>query len=148
MLPRNKTHDDGVLHIWFIFNLHTRVFCLYTTYSYFIFTHNFIEPLAKTMKNPYLLGGPASCSWWKIRIHSVPLSGNNCPTLWLLPLSPLSHPSVHITLFTMPTSTVTVFYVWDINALLHTIHVHADISIQQQRKVFFIINHVKTTILL
>jgi hypothetical protein len=28
----------------------------------------------------YLLGGPASCSWWQIPIHPGPQSGNNCPT--------------------------------------------------------------------
>jgi hypothetical protein len=58
-------HDDGVLHAWFIFNPNTKIM--------FVFTHiqilnihtmymNFIEPLAKATKNPYLLGGLASCS--------------------------------------------------------------------------------------
>jgi hypothetical protein len=40
----------------------------------------------------YLLGGPASCSWWQISIHPGPHSGNNCSTPWLWPLSHLSHP--------------------------------------------------------
>jgi hypothetical protein len=45
----------------------------------------------------HLLGGPASCSWLRIPIHPGPQSGKNCPTLWLLPPSPFSHPTVHIT---------------------------------------------------
>jgi hypothetical protein len=52
-------------------------------------TCSIIEPLAKNNKEPQL-GGPVSCSWGQISIHSGPLSGNNCPTLLLLPLSPLN----------------------------------------------------------
>jgi hypothetical protein len=58
------------------------------------------EPLAKVIKNPDLLGGPVFCSGWRIPIHSGPLPGNYCPTLWLLPLSPLPHPlSPHYTIY-------------------------------------------------
>jgi hypothetical protein len=88
--------------------------CIYATYRYLIFTQYtsnlFIEPLAKTLRNPYLLGGPASCLWWWIPIHYGPQPGTNCPTLQL---SPLSHPSALITLFTKTTSTITVFWVRD-----------------------------------
>ncbi len=40
-----------------------------------------IEPLVEIIKNPDLLGGPVSCSWWQIPIHSSPLPDSNCPTL-------------------------------------------------------------------
>ncbi len=111
-------HDNGAFRACFIFNLHTRVSFVFTQHTINRYLHNehavIIKPLAKITRNPsYILGRPASCSWWRIPIHSGPLSGNNCPTLWLLPLSPLSHPSAHITLFAMTTSTITVFFVWD-----------------------------------
>ncbi len=41
-----------------------------------------IKPLAEIIKHQDLLGGPISCSWWWIPIHSGPLPGSNCPTLW------------------------------------------------------------------
>jgi hypothetical protein len=59
-----------------------------------------IEPLVEIIRNPNLLGGPISCSWWLIPIHSGPLPGSNCPTLWLLTLSPFSHTlSPHYTIY-------------------------------------------------
>jgi hypothetical protein len=59
-----------------------------------------IEPLVEIIRNPNLLGGPISCSWWLIPIHSGPLPGSNCPTLWLLTLSPFSHIlSPHYTIY-------------------------------------------------
>ncbi len=83
---------------------------IYTMYMQFYWT------FCKKVREPQLIVGPISCSWWRIPIHSSPLSGSNCPSLWLLPLSPLSplsHPSAHITLFTMTTSTIMVFFVLD-----------------------------------
>ncbi len=101
-------HDDDALHAWFIFNLHTRTSFIFTRCTLIdictVYRQLLSKPLARKIKNPDLLWGPAACSWWLI--HSDPLSGNNCPTLWLLPLSPLSCPSVRITLFTMTTSTI------------------------------------------
>ncbi len=39
MDPRNETHDDSVIHSWFIFNLHTKsLICIYTAYRNLIFT--------------------------------------------------------------------------------------------------------------
>jgi hypothetical protein len=32
------------------------------------------------------------CLWWRIPIHPCLWSANNCPTLWLLPLSPFHTP--------------------------------------------------------
>jgi hypothetical protein len=43
-------------------------------------------------ENSDLLGRPVSSSWLRSPIHSGPLPGSNCPTQWLLPLSPLPHP--------------------------------------------------------
>ncbi len=54
------------------------------------------SPCLNKESSLYILGGPASCSWWRIPIHPGPQSDNNCPTPWLLLLS---HPTVHITLF-------------------------------------------------
>ncbi len=75
---------------------------IFTQYTINQYLHNvqtvIIEPLAKLINNPDLLGGPVFCSWWQNLIHSGPLPGSNCPTLWLLHLSPLSHPPAHITL--------------------------------------------------
>jgi hypothetical protein len=73
--------------------------CTVNQYLYNVET-NIIEALAKTIKNPDLLGGPVFCSWWRITIHFSPLLGSNCPTLWLSPLSLLSHPlSPHYTIY-------------------------------------------------
>jgi hypothetical protein len=106
-------HDD-VLHTWFIFNLHTRVSFVFTQQTVNV-QAILLNPLQKTIRNPYLLGKPASCSWWQIPIHSSPLSSNNYPTLWLF-FAPFTSfpPTAYITLFTMTTSTITVFFVWDI----------------------------------
>ncbi len=106
-------HDDGVLHAWFIFNLHTKVsfvFTQHTDLNIHTIYKQFYQTPCKTIRNPYLLGGPASCSWWWIPIHPGLQSGNKWPTLWL---SPLSHPIAHITLFTKTTSIIAVFFVQD-----------------------------------
>ncbi len=87
---------------------HVQLIDIYTMYRKLL-----SNPLQKKIKNPNLLGEPVSCPWWRIPIHSGPLSGSNWPTLWLLPFSPLSYPSAHITLFTTTTSTITVFFGWD-----------------------------------
>jgi hypothetical protein len=103
MVPRNWTHDEGALHAWFICNLDSRISFLFTQCTINQYPHSvqaiINQPLAEIIRNPNLLGGPVSCSWWWIPIHSGPLPGSKCPTLWLLSLSPLSQPLTHITLF-------------------------------------------------
>jgi hypothetical protein len=79
-----------------LFLTYTQESCLYLhsvqlVDIYTVYKKSLIEPPAKVQNNPNLLGRPVSCSWWRIPIHSGPLPGCNCPTLWLLPLSPLSH---------------------------------------------------------
>jgi hypothetical protein len=56
------------------------------------------QPVAEIIRNQNLLGGPVSCSWWQIPIHSGPLPGSNYPILWLLPLSHSLNP--HYTIYT------------------------------------------------
>jgi hypothetical protein len=94
-------HNDAALQVWFIFNLHKRISFIFTRSQlidiYTNYRQSLLNPL-QIIKNPNLLGRPVSCSWWKIPIHSGPLPGSYCPTLWLLPLSPLPHPlSPHYT---------------------------------------------------
>jgi hypothetical protein len=117
MVPRNKTHDDGALHPRFIFNLHTRTSLIFTQCTINWYLHNIqatvIEPLQKIIKHSDLLGGQVSCSWWQIPSHSGPLSGINCLPFDSCPFHPFPTPSAHITLFTMTTSTITVFFVRD-----------------------------------
>jgi hypothetical protein len=95
MDPRNYMHDDGVLHAWFIFNQHTEISFVFTQTQIFnihkIYS-NSIKPLEKWKRNPYLLGGPASCSWWRIPIHPGPLSSNNYSTLGSCPIHPFPTP--------------------------------------------------------
>ncbi len=88
--------DDGVLHAWFIFNLHTEISFVFTQHTNNQYSHN-VQPilshtLQKTIENPHLLRGPASCSWWQIPFHPGPLSGNNCPTLGFCPFHPFPTP--------------------------------------------------------
>jgi hypothetical protein len=109
-LPREWFQENKRM-VWFIFNLHPRVSFVFIQrtvdqYLHNVHTCSFIEPLAKIIRTP-------TCSLGQIPIHSGPLSSNNCPTLWLLPLSPFTHPSAYITLFTMTTSTITGFFVRD-----------------------------------
>jgi hypothetical protein len=67
---------------------------------YTMYRQSLIESLAEIIKIHDLLSGPVSCSWWRIPIQSGPLPGSNCPTLWLLHLSPLSHTlSPHYTIY-------------------------------------------------
>jgi hypothetical protein len=70
-------------------------------------------PCKKKKKTPTYLEG-------QLLARSVEFPSTLVPSLvtialhWLLPLSPLSHPSAHITLFTMTTLTITVFFVWTV----------------------------------
>jgi hypothetical protein len=40
MDPRNQTHDDGVLHAWFIFNLHAKITFVFTQNTDTWYSHN------------------------------------------------------------------------------------------------------------
>jgi hypothetical protein len=56
MDPRNKTHDDGVLHAWFIFNLNTNLIYICTVYRCLIFTQyasNLFQAPCKNNKEPH-----------------------------------------------------------------------------------------------
>ncbi len=79
--------------------------CTISRYLHNVCTSNHYRTPCKSNKEPNLLGGQVSCSWWQIPIHSGPLPGSNCPTLWLF--HPFPTLSAHITLFTTTTSTIT-----------------------------------------
>jgi hypothetical protein len=53
---------------------------------YTMYRLSLIELLAEITKIPNLHGGPVSCSWWRIPIHSGPLPGSNCPPFGSYPL--------------------------------------------------------------
>ncbi len=97
----------------------TQKSCLYlhnvhSVNVYTMYRQSLIEPLAEIMKIPYLRGGPVSCSWCRIPIRSGPLPGSNCPPFNSYPLHSFPTPSARVTLFTTTTSTITVFFIWDI----------------------------------
>ncbi len=73
----------------------SHLYLLYTTYSYLVFTkctYSFIEPLAKIIMNPYLLGGPVSCLWGWIPIHLVPCLVATAPPFGFCPFHPFPTP--------------------------------------------------------
>jgi hypothetical protein len=79
---------------------------IYTTHNQ-LFGHKQHQPSLKGKgKTPYLLGRLTSCSWWRIPIHSDPLSGINCPSLtFQSPLTPThSLGPYYITMTTLTTS--------------------------------------------
>ncbi len=122
-LPREWIQE--IKHMMMMYSTHG-LFSTCTQKISFVFTrqtswylHNIQAISLKTPmhqhSNPALLSWRASFSWWRIPINPGPLSGNNCPTPWLLPLSSLPHPTVHITLFTKRTSPIPVFLVRNTN---------------------------------
>ncbi len=71
-----------------------------------------IKHLAR-IKNPDLLGGPSSSSWWRIPIYFIPLPSSTAPPFGPCPFHPFPLPSALITVFTTMTSTIMVFFIWD-----------------------------------
>jgi hypothetical protein len=86
--------DNDVLHTWFIFNLHTKILFVFTRHASW-YLHNvqafFHKNPPASIKNPRFtyLEGQLLALGDEIPIHPGPQSGNK-----------LSHPTVHITLFT------------------------------------------------
>ncbi len=90
-------HGACELHVWFIFNLHTKILL------YLKIIHCNIYKITAFPPNPtpcILINHPhftylesqLLCSWWWMPIHPCLWSANNCSTPWLLSLSPFHTP--------------------------------------------------------
>jgi hypothetical protein len=112
-------HDDGALHAWFIFNLHTRISFVFTQctvnrylHIYTMYRQLLSNPLQKITRNPDLLRGPVLAHGGDFPSTLVPCLVATAHPLTLVPFTPFPLLSPH-TLFTTTTSTITVFVVRD-----------------------------------
>jgi hypothetical protein len=72
-----------------------------------------VTPCAVQEKT-HLLGGPMSCSWWQIPIHSGPLLKTNCPHPYFQTPPHPPTPLACSTYITTTTSTISVFLIQNI----------------------------------
>jgi hypothetical protein len=88
-------HDDGVLHTWFIFNLHTEILFVIAHHTAIYNSHNILVTLSKPLQNRKepLLTWRASFVLW------VPYLVTTAPPLAFAPFTPFPLFSPHYTIY-------------------------------------------------
>ncbi len=117
MVPRNQTLDEDALHARFIFNLHTRISFIFTQCTVNRYLHNIQTFVNQTSCQFLAYGGEFPSTL-------VPCLVATAPPFDSRPFHPFLTPLAHITLLTMTTSTILVFFIQD-NYPLYTHKINA-----------------------